>query len=367
MTLKVGIISANWGAFAHLPAWRSLPGVEVTAICTSRQETAEAAASRFGIARPFWNAEELAADPDIDIVDCGTRPSLRRKMVVDCFNGGKHVYNGIPFAATLDAARDMRDAWAASGKVGVVDALSQWIPALQLMKEMVDQGDLGQPFGGTLHFNMCLFSPLIPQFPYNWFAQGGLGVSAVRNLGSHALHVLLHMFGPVEELVADDRQFLSQWTAATGETITPETNDFANATLRFASGLNLQMQISWNATLGEGWLLDVFGSKGRIVASAPSFPTPQDTTLRAGRVGGVMEDVAIPERLKAVQGVGLDWASQPPPSYAMALAMRSMVDAIAGRGEAAPGFQQAWDVERVQEAIRLSSEERRWVKLSDIG
>ena len=44
MTLKVGIISANWGAMAHLPAWRSLPGVEVTSICTSRQETAEAAA-----------------------------------------------------------------------------------------------------------------------------------------------------------------------------------------------------------------------------------------------------------------------------------------------------------------------------------
>ena len=29
MTLRVGIMSANWGAFAHLPAWRSVPGVEV--------------------------------------------------------------------------------------------------------------------------------------------------------------------------------------------------------------------------------------------------------------------------------------------------------------------------------------------------
>jgi predicted dehydrogenase len=32
--LKVGIISANWGAIAHLPAWRVLEDeVEVVALC----------------------------------------------------------------------------------------------------------------------------------------------------------------------------------------------------------------------------------------------------------------------------------------------------------------------------------------------
>lgn len=79
--LRVGIISANWGAVAHLPAWRALPDVEVVGICTSRQETAEAAAEKFGIERPFWDAEAMAADPDIDIVDCGTRPNIRHSMV----------------------------------------------------------------------------------------------------------------------------------------------------------------------------------------------------------------------------------------------------------------------------------------------
>jgi hypothetical protein len=44
--LKVGIISANWGVQAHLPAWRALSDdVEVAAICTAHQDTAEAAAT----------------------------------------------------------------------------------------------------------------------------------------------------------------------------------------------------------------------------------------------------------------------------------------------------------------------------------
>ena len=143
--MRVGIMSANWGAFAHLPAWRSVPGVEVVAICTSRRETAEAAATRCKIASPFWDAQAMAAHPDIDILDCGTRPSVRDPVVAHALRNGKHVYNAIPFATDIDRARELRDIWKASGKVGVVDAFSQWLPAHRLVKEMLADGFLGRP------------------------------------------------------------------------------------------------------------------------------------------------------------------------------------------------------------------------------
>src|SRR5579862_2546732 len=187
MTLRVGIISANWGTFAHLPAWRSISGLEVVAVCTSRRESAETAARKHHIACAFWDAQEMVAHPDIDIVDCGTRPSLRDPMVLGALRHAKHVYNAIPFATDIDRARALRDAWNSSGKVGVVDAYSQWLPAHRLVKEMLDERFLGEPFGGTCQFNLSLFNTPHPHFPYNWFSQAGLGVSAVRNLGSHAL------------------------------------------------------------------------------------------------------------------------------------------------------------------------------------
>ena len=43
-----------------------------------------------------------------------------------------------------------------------------------------------------------------------------------------------------------------------------------------------------------------------------------------------------------------------------------MVDAIQGGGAAAPDFARALEVERIQEAIRISSAERRWVRVADI-
>lgn len=368
MTLRVGIISANWGVFAHLPAWRAVPGVEVVGICTSRRETAEAAARRHGIESAFWDAQAMIADPRIDIVDCGTRPSVRFPMVSSALRRGKHVYNGIPCAADIDQARQLHDLWRASGAIAVVDAFCEWLPAHRLARQMLDAGYLGEPFGGTCQFNLSLFNTPHPQFPYNWFWQGGLGVSALRNLGSHALHMLVFLFGEIRELVAHDGQLLAQWLFPDGSRIEPQTNDFACLLLRFASGMTIQLQVSWSATLGAGWMLDVFGSRGRLALRAPSFPTSRDTELQAGslREAGLAR-IEIPERFLHTADVAVDATAQPASSYPMALSMQRLATAIRCNGAAQPDFEQAWAVERALEAARRSAAQRRWVRLDEIA
>jgi predicted dehydrogenase len=368
MKLRVGIISASWGTFAHLPAWRAVPGIEVVAVCTSRRETAEQAAVRCGIARPFWNAHEMAADPGIDIIDCGTRPNIREAMVLTGLAHGKHIYNAIPFATGLDGARRIHTAWRQAGTIGVVDAFSEWVPAHRFTKELIDDGYLGRPFGGTCIFNMSLFNILNPQFPYNWFAQEGLGVSAVRNLGSHALHMLSFLFGDIAELVSYDGQLLDEWRAPDGTSIKAETNDSASVLLRFNNGMVIQCQVSWNATLGSGWTLDLFGANGRIVVRAPSFPTSRDTILQAGKLGDAAPRcIEIPQRFLQASDIAIDAGAEIQATHPMALSMHAMANAIRGEGQARPDFAQAWKVERALEAVRQSVATRRWVCLDEIA
>ncbi len=77
MTRKIGIIGANWSLKVHGAAWRMLPGVELAAVCTAHRETAEAAADAYGVPRAYWDFREMAADPDLDIIDVGSRPAYR--------------------------------------------------------------------------------------------------------------------------------------------------------------------------------------------------------------------------------------------------------------------------------------------------
>lgn len=366
MTLRVGIVSAGWGAFAHLPAWRAIPGVEVTAICTSRQETAEAAQARLGLPRAFWNAEEMCADLDIDIVDLGTRPNIRLPMVLAALDHGKHIYNASPHAPDWAGAKAIDAAWRAGSSVGVVDAFARWLPAHRQMAKLIADDYIGEPLGGTCHFNISLFNAPNKAFPYNWFADASAGVSAMRNNGSHLLYLLHELFGPVAELVADDRQMLHEWTFADGDRIVPETTDCGTAILRFASGMTLQLQASWSMPAHSGWLVDLFGSKGRLVARSPTFPTARDCTLHGGKVGEALEEIAIPDEYRVVPGIGIDWQAAIQPSFPMALSMQALVEAIDGRGRAGPEFAAALEVERVQEAIRLSNSGRRWVRLEEI-
>ena len=366
--LRVGIISANWGAMAHLPAWRAVPGVEVVGICTSRKETAEAARERTGIPRAFWDAQEMIADPEIDIIDCGTRPSVRHPMVLSALQQGKHVYNGIPFAANFDAARELHEAWKASSAVGVADAYSQWLPAHRRAKEMIAEGFLGQPFGGSAVFNLALFNRPHPMFPWNWFAEAGHGVSAMRNLGSHMSHVLVDLFGEIEEVVAHDAQNLAEWEFPDGAKVNVETNDYVNMIVRFKSGMTLHVQTCWTTAVRQGWRIEAFGSGGRMMIEAPNFPTTTETTLKAGAVGtDSLELVEMPERLVRPDNISVGPEVQPEAAHGMAMSMQNMVEAIQTGAPAAPDFGQAWAVERLLEAARLSSMERRWVRIDDVA
>src|SRR5213080_101167 len=71
--IRVGIIGANpdrgWAAQAHIPALTSLSDdFEITALSTTRRESANAAAKRFGVPAAFDNHQELLNSPAVDAV-----------------------------------------------------------------------------------------------------------------------------------------------------------------------------------------------------------------------------------------------------------------------------------------------------------
>ncbi|MDO8794467.1 MAG: Gfo/Idh/MocA family oxidoreductase [Vicinamibacterales bacterium] len=368
---RVGIISANWGIAAHLPAWRANPDVEVVGICTAHQETAEKAASANGIPMAFWDYREMAKHPDIDIIDVGTRPNLRYEMCMAAFAAGKHVYNGIPFADSMAHARDLGAAQVRSGKVGSVDAYSEYLPPIAFAKELIEEGAVGDLYSVTCTLQSSLFNTQVSTFPYNWFWKKEAGCSALRNLGSHALNVLYYLFGEVESVVAQNETCLKEWKFVdNSEVVTPQIEDTANVLLRFARGGMGVLAPAWCAIGGRGFLVDAFGSKGRLVIESPMMPS-NAARVSLARLGEMSPtELAVPDRFRERAGIGLTARPDSPvfmgPHFAMALSFADMLESIrTGRGSR-PGFAQAVHTHAAIEAADRSALENRWVRVSEM-
>ena len=368
--LRVGIVSANWGALAHLPAWRLVDGVDVVAICTSRQQTAEEAAERFGVARPFWSYEAMAADPDIDIIDAGTNPLLREKIVTAALQGGKHAVNQLPFTATPEGAETLAALAKAKGLVGAAAASVVGLPHVALMKEMVEAGEIGEVFQVHCSWQMSFFLNIPPGFPYTWFGKAGQGVSVTRNHGSHMLHALRHVFGPIDAVMGHIATRHPLWEIPGEGPMANETDDTSHALLRFANGAMGNVSTSWVAADSPGFTLEALGSKGRLRLDALRYPSIESAKLYFSNESSLYmlpsgKDIAVPDRLMSVSGklvepdAGDMWNGGQ--RVSLGRVFESVAQAIREGGEPVPNFARAAEIQRLIEALYESNARGAWV------
>ena len=117
--IRLGIIGANihrgWATRSHLPASVASPEFELTAVCTTRMESAEESRDEFGARLAFDDYHKMLAHPDIDAVAVSLRVPNHYEPTLDALNAGKHVYTEWPLGQTTAEAREMADLAVAKG------------------------------------------------------------------------------------------------------------------------------------------------------------------------------------------------------------------------------------------------------------
>ena len=112
--IRVGIIGANpsrgFASIAHIPALQALADFEISAVCTTRQDSADAAARHYGVPLAFCDAEKLARHPDVDLVAVSVKVPDHYLPVMAAIEARKHVYCEWPLGRNTDEAARMRDA-----------------------------------------------------------------------------------------------------------------------------------------------------------------------------------------------------------------------------------------------------------------
>src|SRR5438093_147047 len=147
--IRVGIIGANpdrgWAAQAHIPALRSLAAdFEITALSTSRRESADVASKLFGVPTAFDNHYDLVSNPAVDVVAVTVKVPYHLELATAALEAGKAVYCEWPLGNGLNEAETLAALAKNQGVLAVAGLQARSAPAVAYVRDLVEEGYVGE-------------------------------------------------------------------------------------------------------------------------------------------------------------------------------------------------------------------------------
>ena len=157
--IRWGILGAGNIAGRFAPDLRLLKDAELVAVACRSEDKARGFASRFGARRSYGSYDQLAQDPEIDVVYVATPHSLHYDNTIACINAGKAVLCEKPLAVNAEQAGRMIEA---AQKAGVFLMEGMWVrffPMMAQLRQWLSNGAIGKvqmlqsDFGFSMQFD----------------------------------------------------------------------------------------------------------------------------------------------------------------------------------------------------------------------
>ena len=233
--LRVAVLGT--GAIAqivHLPLLKSLPGVEVRAVCDIDETKAGAIAKRLAIPHVFDEPDALFQSGTVDAVVICSPSHLHHSQAIGALEAGLHVLVERPLAIDPKAAEAAIAAAEAADRVLLVAYNNRFRPDTRGVKSFVESGELGDIFSvhGTW-FNRKVRPKRLTWRHRRELAGGG----AFMDLGLQVLDLCMWTldYPAVERVSAHLHR---------GEEF--EVEDSASVLLGLETGATISIQVTWN-------------------------------------------------------------------------------------------------------------------------
>jgi predicted dehydrogenase len=374
--LRIGIVGYGMMGKAHCygyrvaPMLRKLPVTPVVTVMSGRSAPAVAsAAAAYGVPRTVTDWRELIASDDVDVVDICTPPGTHAEIAIAAAAAGKAVFCEKPLAVSYAQAKAALDAVRVAGVHHAVGFNYRRLPAVALMRRMIDEGAVGQVRLWRATWLSDEFTD--PATPFDWRFDRSMGGTTIADLGSHLLDMALWMAGDISEVCAQSQTFITERSVhddgvAEVGVADVTVDDASSALIRFASGARGTVEMARSAIRRPcDFTVEVNGSAGTLVfdyarlnelwyGSAGSDPRAYGLT----RIRAEHESHPYAAQWWPIgQGVG----------YGSSFA-NQVTDLLEGWPDApwSPGFDQGVRVAAICEAMERSAGTDRWVAVSDV-
>ncbi len=287
--LRVGIIGTGWIAGAHMDSYTRMKDVEIVAGCDLIPGKAAAFFKGFGlegVKTDYASHKEMLDDESLqlDAVSICTYNRQHAGPAIYALQKGVNVMLEKPFTVTLDEAIEVMKAEKASGKILSIGFQPRLDPNMQMIKKIVDSGELGQIYyiqtGGGRRRG-------IPTpFGTTFIEDATAGLGALADIGCYSLDMVLNAIGYPKPLTVTGYKsdfFGKNPTTYEGHPEYAEkfgVDDFAAAFIRLEGGIILDFRIAWAMNINTPGDTIILGTKGGL--RIPS------TDCWNGSVGGPM-------------------------------------------------------------------------------
>ena len=358
--IRVGIIGANvhygWGSSAHIPALRGLPDFEITAICTSRQETADETARHFNIPFAFHDPARLVQHPNVDLVSICVRVPFHHQLGMAALEAGKHLFCEWPLVAATEQARQMLDLAERKGVRHMVGLQARGAPALNRVRDLIAEDYIGQPLSCTMIVATANWGN---EFTSSraYLADRSTGATLMTIPGGHSIDALCFCLGEFKEvssLVATQRRQIKN--TDTGETLQMTSPDQVMLNGILENGALTSVHAKGGTANGIGFLFEIQGTDGDLIIG-PVRPRPgssvqiSELSIKGSREGKPLEEIAIPESYRWITP-----AMPAGPAFNVGQLFVRMAEAIREGKPAAPDFALAAKRHHLLDVVQKASD-----------
>lgn len=243
--MKVGILGVGKIAAVMADTLRRMPQVTCWAVGSRTYEKADGFAKEYGFQRAYGSYEELAADPEVQLIYIATPHSHHYENIKLCLEHGKHVLAEKAFTQNAAQAREVI-AMAKEKDLLLAEAIwTRYMPMRKTLDEIVASGVIGKP--------TSLYATLsYPISQIERIKEPALAGGALLDLGVYPLNFASMVFGNDIEKIS-----------ATAVLSSKGVDGITTAVLTYRDGRAAVIHANFQATSNrEG---AIYGDKGYIL------------------------------------------------------------------------------------------------------
>ena len=350
--IRLGVIGANmrlgWASRSHLPAVAASQEVELTAVCTTKQESADESARKFGARLTFHDYREMVAHPDIDAVAVVVRVPSHYAPTMAALEAGKHVYTEWPLGQNTAQAREMTDKARAKGLLTMIGLQARVSPALMYLKQLINEGYVGQVM--SCHVSLIRDGILQRSSHRSWQRDASLGANTLTIASGHTIDAMRFVLGEFSQFAALVGTQATEWLETdTQKKVAVTSPDNVLISGRLANGAVASIHVAAVPYAGSGYRMEIYGSEGTVVAYSDESPQLEEIHLTGAKKGNQLKELEIPARFNFVPGM-----PQGEP-YNVGQMYHRFGQAIRSGRKCEPDFDTAMELHRLVDKIRESS------------